>query len=69
MPTPVAHGDDDRIVPIAAAARTAIELVPTATPRVYPGAPHGLTGAYGAYGREFDAALLTFLAGELPADG
>ena len=72
MPTPIAHGDDDRIVPIAAAARTAIDLVPTATPRVYPGAPHGLTGAYGAYGsyeREFDAALLAFLAGELPPDG
>jgi non-heme chloroperoxidase len=50
VPTPIAHGDDDRIVPIAAAARTAIDLVPTATPRVYPGAPHGLTGAYGAYG-------------------
>ncbi|MGY1694662.1 alpha/beta fold hydrolase [Geodermatophilus sp. SYSU D00814] len=64
VPTFIAHGDDDQIVPIVAAARKSIELVPTATLKVYPGAPHGL---HGAYEQEFNADLLAFLAGEGPA--
>lgn len=59
VPTLIAHGDDDQIVPIVAAALKSIELVPGATLKVYPGAPHGLTGDHE---REFNADLLAFLA-------
>lgn len=42
VPTLVVHGDDDQIVPIAAAGIRSAEIVPHATLKVYPGAPHGL---------------------------
>ncbi|MYV98110.1 alpha/beta hydrolase [Streptomyces sp. SID3343] len=60
VPTLVAHGDDDQIVPIAAASLKTVELVDDATLKVYPGAPHGL---YGAYADAFTADLLAFLRG------
>ena len=60
VPTLILHGDDDQIVPIVAAALRSIDLVPGATLKVYPGAPHGLTGDHE---REFNADLLAFLAG------
>jgi non-heme chloroperoxidase len=59
VPTLIAHGDDDQIVPIVAAARKSIHLVEGAQLKVYPGAPHGL---HGAYEKEFNADLLAFLA-------
>jgi len=59
VPTLILHGDDDQIVPIVAAARKSIDLVRDARLKVYPGAPHGLTGAHE---REFDDDLLAFLA-------
>ena len=58
VPTLIAHGDDDQIVPIVAAAEKSTKLVQNATLKVYPGAPHGLTGAHE---QEFDADLLAFL--------
>ena len=60
VPTLIAHGDDDQIVPMVAAAQKSIELVQDATLKIYPGAPHGLTGAHE---QEFNADLLAFLAG------
>jgi non-heme chloroperoxidase len=42
VPTLIIHGDDDQIVPIGASARLSSKLVPGATLKVYPGAPHGL---------------------------
>lgn len=36
------HGDDDQIVPIAAAAEKAVKLAPDATLKVYAGGSHGL---------------------------
>lgn len=42
VPTLVIHGDDDQIVPIAAAGIRSAEIAPKATLKVYPGAPHGL---------------------------
>jgi non-heme chloroperoxidase len=60
VPTFIAHGDDDQIVPIGASALKSAELVKDATLKVYPGAPHGLTGAYE---QEFNADLLAFLRG------
>jgi non-heme chloroperoxidase len=59
VPTLILHGDDDQIVPIVAAARKSVKLVPNATLKVYPGAPHGLSGAHE---QEFNADLLAFLA-------
>lgn len=46
VPILIAHGDDDQIVPIHDAAAKAIELVRYGRLRVYPGAPHGIHGAY-----------------------
>ncbi|MET9480715.1 alpha/beta hydrolase [Streptomyces sp. NPDC006638] len=59
VPTLVAHGDDDQIVPIDASAHRTAQLVQDATLKVYPGAPHGL---YGAFADAFNADLLEFLA-------
>ena len=60
VPTLVAHGDDDQIVPIAASAHRTSQLVKDATLKVYPGAPHGLVGDYE---RAFNDDLLNFLRG------
>ncbi|HGM5550413.1 TPA: alpha/beta fold hydrolase [Pseudomonas putida] len=46
VPTLIVHGDDDQIVPIAASAHAAAELVQNAELIVYPGAPHGLTDTH-----------------------
>ena len=59
VPTLIAHGDDDQIVPIGAAGLKSAKLVKDATLKVYPGAPHGLAGARQD---EFDADLLAFVA-------
>jgi len=58
VPILIAQGDDDQIVPIAAAALKAIELVSDGTLKVYPGAPHGI---YGNYQAELDQDILAFL--------
>ncbi|MFE7035124.1 alpha/beta fold hydrolase [Streptomyces sp. NPDC057621] len=58
FPTLVAHGGDDQIVPVHLSAERTVGLLPDAVLKVYPGAPHGLVGAY----REaFDADLLAFI--------
>ena len=59
VPIFIAHGDDDQIVPIAAAAEKTINLVKDGTLKVYPGAPHGI---YGAYQKALDADILDFIA-------
>ncbi|MET0976836.1 MAG: alpha/beta hydrolase [Leifsonia sp.] len=60
VPIFIAHGDDDQIVPIAAAAEKSINLVKHGTLKVYPGAPHGI---YGAYQEELDRDILAFIKG------
>lgn len=58
IPTLVIHGDDDQIVPISDSAEMTVQQVPTATLKVYPGAPHGLPVTH----RErFNSDLLEFL--------
>jgi non-heme chloroperoxidase len=42
VPTLILHGDDDQIVPIAAAALLSSKIVKNATLKVYKGAPHGM---------------------------
>ena len=59
VPIFIAHGDDDQIVPIKAAALKTAELVKDGTLKVYPGAPHGI---YGAYQDALDADILAFIA-------
>lgn len=59
VPVFLAHGDDDQIVPIEAAANKAIKLLPDGTLKVYPGAPHGI---HGAYQQELDQDILDFIA-------
>jgi non-heme chloroperoxidase len=60
VPTLVAHGDADQIVPIGASALMSAKLVPNATLKIYPGAPHGLTRA--AHEDAFNADLLAFIS-------
>lgn len=59
VPMLIAQGDDDQIVPIAAAAEKSIKLVKDGTLKVYPGAPHGI---YGAYQEALDDDILKFIA-------
>jgi non-heme chloroperoxidase len=42
IPTLILHGDDDQIVPIAAAAMLSSKLVKNAKLKIYEGAPHGM---------------------------
>ncbi|MFI6818656.1 alpha/beta fold hydrolase [Nonomuraea sp. NPDC050328] len=58
VPTLIAHGDDDQIVPLVASALASVELVKGATLKVYEGGPHGLAGDFE---REFNDDLLCFL--------
>jgi non-heme chloroperoxidase len=57
VPTLIAHGDDDQIVPIDDAALKSSKIVKDAQLRIYPGAPHGLTATHKD---EFNADLLEF---------
>jgi non-heme chloroperoxidase len=59
VPTLILHGDDDQIVPIAAAAMQSSKLVKGATLKVYKGAPHGMPATLKD---EINADLLAFLA-------
>lgn len=58
VPTLIAHGDDDQIVPIGAAALLSSKLVNDATLKIYPGAPHGLATTMQD---EFNDDLLSFI--------
>jgi non-heme chloroperoxidase len=59
VPTMIAHGDADQIVPIADAAHKSIQLVQRGTLKVYAGAPHGI---YGDYQNQLDQDILAFIA-------
>jgi len=61
VPTLVAHGDDDQIVPIGASALMSSKLMKNATLKVYPGGPHG----YAQTQQDaFNADLLAFIGGK-----
>ncbi|MDR7333061.1 alpha/beta hydrolase [Roseateles asaccharophilus] len=60
VPTLILHGDDDQIVPIAAAALASAKLVKNAKLVVVPGAPHGLTDTHKD---RVNAEMLSFLKG------
>ena len=58
VPTLIVHGDADQIVPIADSAYLSAKIVPNATLKVYPGAPHGLPTTHKD---QLNADLLAFL--------
>jgi non-heme chloroperoxidase len=60
VPTLIIHGEDDQNVPIATTALVSSKLIKTATLKVYPGAPHGLTITHKD---KFNEDLLTFMNG------
>jgi non-heme chloroperoxidase len=61
VPTLIAHGDDDQIVPIGASAELSSKLVADSTLKVYPGAPHGLAQVAGKFKDEFNSDLMDFI--------
>jgi len=58
VPTLVIHGDDDQVVPIAAAGRSTAKLVKNAKLIEYAGGPHGITDTHKD---RLNEDLLTFL--------
>jgi non-heme chloroperoxidase len=46
IPTLVMHGEDDQIVPIAAAGKKSAKMIKGAKELFYPGLPHGLTATH-----------------------
>jgi non-heme chloroperoxidase len=58
------HGDDDQIVPIAAAGLMSAKIVKNAVLKVYPGFPHGMPTTNED---EINADLLAFLKSNQPA--
>jgi len=65
VPTLIAHGDDDQIVPIGASALLSAKLVKGSTLKIYAGAPHGLAATTPD---AFNADLLEFIeAGSRPS--
>jgi non-heme chloroperoxidase len=61
VPTLILHGDDDQIVPIAAAALQSAKIVKGAKLKVYPGYPHGMPTTNAD---RINADLLAFIKGE-----
>ena len=60
IPMLVMHGDDDQIVPIAAAGLMSAKILKHATLKVYPGFPHGMATVHP---EQINADLLTFFKG------
>jgi non-heme chloroperoxidase len=60
IPTLIVQGDDDQIVPIDASGRRSVDILPDATLKVYPGAPHGLPITHQD---QLNADLLAFIRG------
>jgi non-heme chloroperoxidase len=58
VPTLILHGDDDQIVPIAAAAPLSAKLVRHSTLKIYPGFPHGMCTTHAD---QINADVLAFL--------
>lgn len=58
VPTLILHGNDDQIVPIAAAGLMSAKIVKGATLKVYPGYPHGMPATNAD---QINADLLAFI--------
>jgi len=64
VPTLILHGDDDQIVPIAAAGLQSAKIVKGAVLKVYQGAPHGMCTTLKDH---VNAELLSFIGRSTPA--
>jgi non-heme chloroperoxidase len=64
IPVLVLHGEDDQIVPIAAAGPQSAKLLKHATLKVYPGYPHGMPTTHAD---QINADLLAFFKGATKA--
>jgi non-heme chloroperoxidase len=64
IPVLVLHGEDDQIVPIAAAGPQSAKLLKHATLKVYPGYPHGMPTTHAD---QVNADLLAFFKGATKA--
>ncbi len=64
VPTLILHGDDDQIVPIGASALLSSKIVKGATPKIYPGAPHGMCSTLKD---QVNADLLAFISAQRSA--
>src|ERR1700684_653315 len=64
IPALVMHGDDDQIVPIAAAGLLSAKILKNATLKVYKGFPHGMPATNAD---QINADLLTFFKGAATA--
>jgi non-heme chloroperoxidase len=64
IPVQVMHGDDDQIVPIAAAGLLSAKILKNATLNVYPGFPHGMPATNAD---QINADLLAFFTGSAAA--
>jgi non-heme chloroperoxidase len=53
----VIHGDDDQVVPFSTCGQASAAIIDGATPKVYPGAPHGITDTHK---EQLGADLLAF---------
>lgn len=60
FPVLLLHGDDDQVVPIEAAAKKAVKLLPRGLLRVYPGGPHALPNVFA---EDVNRDLLGFIGG------
>jgi len=60
IPVLVAHGDDDQIVPIGAAALKSVKLLKHGVLKVYPGGDHGFAATHAD---EFNTDVLAFIEG------
>ena len=60
IPMLVLHGEDDQIVPIAAAAPQSAKLLKNATLKIYPGYPHGMPTTHADH---IQADMLAFFKG------
>lgn len=60
IPVLVAHGDDDQIVPIGAAALKSVKLLKQGVLKVYRGGDHGFAATHA---EEFNADVLAFIEG------
>ncbi|MBC8166943.1 MAG: alpha/beta hydrolase [Bryobacteraceae bacterium] len=58
IPTLILHGDGDQIVPIGASALLSAKILPGATLKIFPGAPHGMCSTHK---ERVNTALLEFV--------
>jgi non-heme chloroperoxidase len=67
VPTLVLHGDDDQIVPLGVSSMKSSKIIPNATLKIYPGAPHAMITTLK---NQISEDLLVFIGtGSLPTTG